>query len=277
MNPPGISIVILSHNRPGALKAVLEGLLRQDLGGREIELILCNNSPSVTLRSTRWSSLGRVLRRFDDLKIFNSSHNWLCRVRYTLATLARHDVVLFLDDDLVPVDPVLVRRMAETLAGLGPNDIVSCWTALWTKWDDAELTKVRMGFLYPQTTELTECDYVGPGISMFNKRILYHPAVLTLAEEFPRSDSAWFPWVTSMALGSRKFYVPSFGMLRIHRESTRDALSNLPGFRAGQYAAYKQMWKRGYVPVLATERHQGRSDSPEALAARTLRLEIDAW
>lgn len=273
----GVSIVVLSHERLGALRALLESLLRQDTGGIPIELIVCNNSPSVELRASVFSRLGRLFRRFPDVKIFNSSHNWLCRIRYTLATLARHDVILFLDDDLIPVDPGFVRKMAETLGTLGPNDILSCWTALWTRWDETHLTKVRMGFLYPQTTVLTECDYVGPGVSMFNKRILFHPGLLDLAEEFHRSDSAWFPWVTTMELGSRKFYMPSYGMLRRHTEHTVKPLSDLPGFRAGQYAAYKTMWKRGYVPVLATERHQGRDDSPEALAARTLRPQVDAW
>jgi len=80
-----------------------------------------------------------------------------------------------------------------------------------------------------------------------------------------------------MELGSRKFYMPSYGMLRIHPEAQRGALTALPGFRAGQYAGYKRMWKRGYVPVLATERHQGKTDSPEAVAAKTLRVEIDQW
>jgi len=277
MTPSGVSIIILSYQRLGALQALLEALLRQDLAGIPIELIVCSNAPDVSLRASRFSTLGRLFRRFPDLKILNSSHNWLCRIRYTLATLARHDVILFLDDDLIPVHPGLIRQMAETLGTLGPNDILSCWTALWTKWDDVELTKVRMGFIYPQTTQLTECDYVGPGVSMFNKRILFHSGLLDLAEEFHRSDSTWFPWLTSMKLGSRKFYMPSYGMLRIHAEARRGALTDQPGFRAGQYAGYKKMWKRGYVPVLATERHQGKTDSPEAVAARTLRVEIDPW
>lgn len=277
MTPSGVSIVVLSYQRLGALRALLESLLQQDRAGFEIELIVCNNSPAVQLRPSVFSGLGRLFRRFPDVKVFNSSHNWLCRIRYTLATLARHDVVLFLDDDLIPVDPEFLRRMLGVFGTLGPNDILSCWTALWTRWDDTHLTKVRMGFLFPQTTELTECDYVGPGVSMFSKRILFHPAMLDLPEESHRSDSAWFPWVPAMELGSRKFYMPSYGMLRVHPESSRDALSNLPGFRAGQYAAYKRIWKRGYVPVLATERHQGRTDSPEARAARTLRTETDEW
>jgi hypothetical protein len=147
---------------------------------------------------------------------------------------------------------------------------------LWTAWDDQRLTKVRMGFLYPQTTVVTECDYVGPGVCMFNKRILFHPAVMDLKPEHHASDSAWFPWVTSMALGSRKFYLPSHGMLRVHPESKVGALAAVPGFRKGQYAAYKRMWKLGYTPVMASPRHQ-RGDSPEAVAARDLRPEVDEW
>lgn len=277
MSPAGVSIIVLSHERLGALQALLQSLLRQDLAGLPIELVVCNNSPAVELRASRFSRLGRLFRRFPDVKILNSSHNWLCRIRYTLATLARYETILFLDDDLIPVHTGLIRQMAEVHGTLGPNDILSCWTALWTRWDDAQLTKVRMGFIYPQTTVLTECDYVGPGVSMFNKRLLFHPGLLDLPEEFHRSDSAWFPWLTAMEAGSRKFYMPSYGMLRIHPESRTKALADLPGFRAGQYAAYKRMWQRGYVPVLATERQQGRDDSPEAVAARTLRPEIDAW
>jgi len=277
MAPTGVSIVILSYERLGALRALLEGLLAQDLTGLEIELLVCNNSSAVRLRTSPFITLGRLLGRFPDLKIFNSSHNWLCRVRYTVATLARHDLILFLDDDLIPVHPRLIRQMVDLQTTLRPNDILSCWTALWTRWDDTHLTKVRMGFLYPQTTEVTECDYVGPGVCMFNKQILFHPAILNLPEEFHRSDSAWFPWLTAMELGSRKFYLPSYGMLRVHPESMRSALASLPGFRDGQYAAYKRMWKRGYTPVLATERHQGRTDTPEARAAQSLRTETDAW
>ena len=46
---------------------------------------------------------------------------------------------------------------------------------------------------------------------MFDKRILFHPALQNLPPEFHRSDSTWFPWLTAMELGSRKYYLPSFG------------------------------------------------------------------
>jgi hypothetical protein len=273
----GVSLVLLSFERLAALRELLEALSDQELQGIRLEVLLGNNSPRVQLRPSAFSAIGRLLRRLPDVKIFNSSYNWLCRTRYALATLGRYDTILFLDDDLIPAHAGLVRQMLDVLETLRPVDILSCWTALWTHWDDQRLTKVRMGFLYPETTELTECDYVGPGISMFRKRMLLHPALLDLPEELHRSDSAWFPWLPVMELGSCKYYMPSHGMLRVHPESRKHALASLPGFRAGQYAAYKKMWKRGYMPVLATERHRGRTDSPEARAARTLPTEVDDW
>ena len=89
MTHPGVSIIVLSHNRLGALRALLESLLRQDLAGIPIELIVCNNAPDVSLRASRFSALGRLFRRFPDLKILNSSHNWLCGS----ATLSRRSPV----------------------------------------------------------------------------------------------------------------------------------------------------------------------------------------
>lgn len=277
MAAPGISVVVLSHERPQALAELLGGLRAQDLGGLGLELLLCNNSPAVRVEHSEDTEVGRLLSELPDVKVFNSSHNWLCRVRYALATLARYDTIFFLDDDLSPADPNIVRDLYDALAGLGPADIVSCWTALWTEWNERSLTKVRMGFTRPAPTELTECDYVGPGISMFRKRILLHPAILDLPSERWRSDSSWFPWVTAMELGTRKYYVPSYGRFRIHPESRHASLDDSPGFRTELYAAYKEMWKRGYEPVLGRTKNPPGPDSPERKAARDLPSETDLW
>jgi glycosyltransferase involved in cell wall biosynthesis len=273
----GISVVILSYERPRALAELLRALLSQDLGGLALEVLLCNNAPAVSIESKPGSEIGDLLGRFSDAKVFNSSYNWLCRVRYTLATLARHDTIFFIDDDLSPADPSVVRDLYDALARLGPLDIVSCWTALWTEWSEDSLTKVRMGFTRPAPTEITECDYVGPGISMFRRPLLLHPAILDQPPERWRSDSSWFPWVTAMELGSRKYYVPTHGRFRIHPESRHAALNDTPGFRAELYAAYKEMWKRGYQPVLGRTRNAPGPDSPERRAARELRSETDRW
>jgi len=270
----GVTIIVLTHDRPGALRALLAALLKQELGGMELELMVCNNSSRSTVSDSPLTRTGRLLGRFKDVKVFNSSYNWLCRIRYSLATLARHDVIMFLDDDLTPVDPRLVERMASLLATLGPHDIVSCWTSLWTAWDEERLTKVRLGFLYPKPTVVTEVDYIGPGICMFNKQILAHPRIMNLKAEDQASDSGWFPWLTTLVHGTRKYYMPSHGMLKVHPESKIGGLTALKGFRKGQYAAFKRWWKLGYQPVLASPH---APDSPEMTAARELRPEIRDW
>jgi hypothetical protein len=277
MSDSGISVVILSYERLGALAVLLRALLDQRLGGLDLEVLVCNNSPEVQLEPRRGSEVGDLLAELPDVKVFNSSHNWLCRVRYALATLARYDTIFFIDDDLSPADPNVVRDLYDALARLGPSDIVSCWTALWTQWSERSLTKVRMGFTRPAPAELTECDYVGPGISMFRKRLLLHPAILDLPPERWRSDSSWFPWVTAMELGTRKYYVPTYGRFRIHPENRHAALGHTPGFRTELYAAYKEMWKRGYEPVLGRTRNSPAANSPERRAARELPLETDLW
>jgi hypothetical protein len=278
MDRDGVSIVVLSYERRLALAPLLRGLLAQELDGLPFELLVCNNSRNVQLEPSMYSALGRLLSEFPDVKVFNSSHNWLGRVRYALATLARYDTILFIDDDLAPTDPRLVRDMYDALGRLRPVDIVSCWTALWTEWNDRSLTKVRMGFTAPEPAELTECDYFGPGICMFRKRILFHPAILDLTPERLGSDSSWFPWVTAMELGSRKYYLPTHGRLRVHAEHRLASLSHLPGFQVELHQACKRMWKQGYVPVLGRTGDQRVPEgSPERRAARRLPSETDLW
>ena len=278
MENPGISIVVLSYERLVALAELLRSLLGQQLGGLPIELLVCNNSQNVRLEASPGSELGEILSAFPDVKVFNSSHNWLCRIRYTLATLGRYDTIFFIDDDLAPTDSRLVREMYDALAGLAPFDIISCWTALWTEWNDRSLTKVRMGFKKPEPAELTECDYVGPGICMFAKRILFESSILDLPPEHFRSDSSWFPWLTAMKLGTRKYYFPSYGRLRVHAEHEHAALDLSPGFRTELYAAYKRMWKRGYQPVLSRLADEPLAEaSPAMRAARSLPSETSLW
>jgi hypothetical protein len=274
----GISVVVLSYERLAALAVLLRGLLDQDLRGLPLELLVCNNSRRVRLEAGNGSEVGELLAAFPDAKVLNSDHNWLCRARYAVAILARYETIFFIDDDLAPTDSRLVRDLYDTLGTLAPVDIVSCWTALWIDWNERELTKVRMGFHYRRPTELTECDYAGPGICMFRKRILLEQGILDLVPEHLRSDSSWFPWVTAMRLGSRKYYVPSYGRLSGHEESRHASLDRSPGFRTELYSTYKRMWRRGYRPVLSRIADEPQVDRSAVLrAARSLRKETDVW
>ena len=92
------------------------------------------------------------------------------------------------------------------------------------------------------------------------------------------SDRTWFPWLTAMKMGTRKYYLPSHGRVEFHEQYQRHALTTSPGFRSDMYSRYKTIWKRGYVPVLQRKRSEpGFEQSPEAQAARSLRVEKDPW
>jgi len=275
---PGCTVIVISYDRPLALESLLRGLGTQALGGIDLELIVCNNAGEVPLSASDATTTGELLQGFPGVKVINSHHNWLCRIRYALTALARHDTIIFLDDDLVLKDSHVVKDMYDAFARVRPIDIVSCWTALWTEWSDGQLKKVRMNWTTPSPDVMVECDYVGPGVCIFDRRILTDSGLLRLAPEHHRSDSAWFPWLPSMKLGTRKYYLPSYGRLDFHPEMQRHALMQAPGFRSQMYAGYKTIWKQGYVPVLerkATE--PDFEDSIEARVAATLPIETDAW
>jgi len=274
----GVTVIVLSYDRPRALRSLLRGLHAQRRDGLATELIVCNNAARVRLSASAWTATGRLLRRFPDVKILNSSFNWLCRVRYALAALAAHETIVFVDDDIVLRDDGFLRDLYAAFGALRPIDVLSAWTALWTAWDDDTLRKVRMNFESPSPAVVTECDYAGPGLCIFDRRILLESGLVAVPPELQRSDSAWFPWLPAMKLGTRKYYFPSHGRVGFHAEYARHALTTSPGFRPEMYAAYKTMWRRGYVPVL--ERRRGEPDferSPEAEAARTLPVETDRW
>ena len=72
MSPSGVSIVILSYNRLGALKAVLEGLLSQDLGGPRdradpVQQFTVGRAPALAL--VRPGSRPSPIRRPQDLQL----------------------------------------------------------------------------------------------------------------------------------------------------------------------------------------------------------------
>lgn len=274
----GFTVIVLTYDRPRSFRSLLQGLVAQRLDGSQMELIVCNNAPGSRLSASPWTATGRLLRGFSDVKIMNSSHNWLCRVRYPLAMLARNDIIVFIDDDVVINDPGFLGFMLDSFASVRSIDVLSCWTTLWIESNDKVLKQVRMNFEHPEPDAMTECDYAGPGICIFDRRILTEGGLLALSPEFYRSDSMWFPWRTAMNLGTRKYYLPSFGRIEFHPQYRRHALTTSPNFRRDLYATYKRIWQSGYVPVL--ERMRSMPDferSREAHAARTLRVETERW
>ena len=276
----GLSLVVLTYNRPAALVSTLEHLMRQDLTGIDLELILWNNSQRQLLRRSVVTKTGRLLGRFDNIKIINSSDNWECRARYGMATVAANDVVMFLDDDILLLDRQFVQYMYRTFLGLRDVDILSCWNRLWVDWTDEHLDSVAVQFSQPTAAELTETDTVGSGISMFNKRILLSPRVMQEVT-YPRVATAYdlaFPLIAALELGSRSYYLPSYGMLQFHRQWRKGAMMTRPGKNESRLRLHKLLLGDGYTPVLAREEDPEQPHRVYAKRlARTLPVLRQAW
>jgi hypothetical protein len=278
LRPAGITVVALTYQRPAALAALLRSLLRQELGNLPLELLVCNNAPGVHFAPSRVSALGRLFRRFPDLKIFNSSHNWRCRVRYAVATLAAHDTIMFIDDDITLLDRNFIRYMYENFLVLGPRDLLSCWNTLWVDWNEADFSCVSLNFDTPEITRLTQTDTIGPGICMFSKELLVNARILDLSRGFAKADDMAFPLVAALEWGSRSYFLPSYRMLEMHYEYNQNPLYTVSGHTTELYAQFKGLLKEGYQPVLSrTGAGSPENETPERDAARRLPAMRYSW
>lgn len=274
----GLTVVVLSYERMAGLAALLKSLLAQDLGGRKLELLICNNSPRVRLKASPFSPVGRLLSQFADVKVFNSSYNWRCRVRYGVAALAAYDTIMFIDDDLTLARPDFLTYMWEHFRTLRPVDLLSCWNTLWVDWGEEELAWVSLTFLSPAVTALTQTDTIGPGICMFHKQLLATPGITTVSPDFPHADDMAFSLLAALQWGSRSYFLPAYRMLKLHREHALNPLYSVSGHYDDLCSQFKSLLKQGYQPVLSREPHRApENGSPEQYAARTLPREKYPW
>lgn len=275
---PGLSIIVTSYRRMEALYVNLNSLLNQDLRGLPHEIIVVNNARQVNLRPGRFTRLGRLFRGHPEIKLLNSRYNWRVYLRYGLAYIAQYDTIFFLDDDLHCLDGDIVYDMYRTLLNLAPCDIVSCWNMLWSKWTDNEHHHVSATLFDPELTELTMTDTCGPGISMFNRRII-------LDARAQAHLIAWsLPDVTDMALGllshmlwgGTTYAMPMYGRVAFSPEHKKHALhETMPNFVSDRYRLYKQMYQRGYQPVII--RGELAPDSPEMRLIQRRDATINRW
>src|SRR5690606_20434983 len=120
---------------------------------------------------------------------------------------------------------------------LDPSDILSCWTTIWTDWSEDGFSTVSLTFMADDAPTPVEVDTVGPGISMFHRDTILHPEVFAeiVSPPFPKTDDMAFGITTSMKLGTRKYFMPSYNMVRIHRQSRIRALATRGGRDADLY------------------------------------------
>jgi glycosyltransferase involved in cell wall biosynthesis len=97
--PPDLSVVVPTVGRPGSLARCLAGLAAQDVEA-SFEIVVVDDAPSGCRRPVVGPHPARVIR---------SGGRGAAAARNAGARAARGDVLLFLDDDVVPA-PDLVRR-----------------------------------------------------------------------------------------------------------------------------------------------------------------------
>lgn len=247
-------MVVLTYRRRKMLKRLIESLLDQQLGGLNLELIICNNAPNEIIQPSPFSGLGRLLRRVPDLKIINSSHNWKTDIRYLLAQGGKYETILFLDDDMVLKDKHFIADYYKVFMSLGKFDILSGFNELWTRWESDYLEFVSITFWTRGINDLIRCDICGPGICMFNKQILQSREMLEglISKEFPKADDMAFGPVAHMVWGSTVYYYPIHGRILFDEEvGTAEGRLYLVNDHLRQmYAFYKSLLANGYKPVL---------------------------
>ena len=156
MKIPRASVIIPSHNRCASLERVLEGLRRQTPGQEDFEVI-------VVLDGTTDSSQQMLARWRDEKRLLSLA--WICQEQQGQATArnvgankAQGEVLVFLDDDVVPSPGLLQAHLRwhqqqDSVAVLGNCPVVkteqSTWydLVIWMWWEDMYYARSQPGHI----------------------------------------------------------------------------------------------------------------------------------
>jgi glycosyltransferase involved in cell wall biosynthesis len=110
LQPPDLSIVIPTHNRPADLELVIDALMRQQTDGVSYEVIVADNNSRPDTRAV----VDRALARGTPvpLRYVREPRQGVSYARNTGVSIARSSLIAFLDDDGVPA-PTWVREMKQ--------------------------------------------------------------------------------------------------------------------------------------------------------------------
>ena len=116
---PELSIAIASHNRRDLLRSVLEGLARQTYPSERYEVVVVLDG------STDGSeAMARALELPYRLRVMTQPQRGLAASRNRGLDEAAHPLVVFLDDDLVPVEGFVAAHAAAHAGSADPRVVV---------------------------------------------------------------------------------------------------------------------------------------------------------
>lgn len=110
MNPPIVSVVIPTHNRPQAIEGCLDALAAQTSPPGSFEVIVVDDGsePALVLDPARWSA------KFD-LKLIRQKNTGPAGARNRGVAEARGEFVAFTDDDCLPT-PTWLEKLVSMLS-----------------------------------------------------------------------------------------------------------------------------------------------------------------
>jgi hypothetical protein len=114
---------------------------------------------------------------------------------------------------------------------------------------------------------------------MFNKQILLNQKILDVVRplDYPQANDMAFSLIAALEFGSRGYFLPSYGMLKIHQQYTKVALNAETGHYDDRYALYKSLFNSGYEPVLSRLSAKSNKDTPEWRAVQLLPAVKHQW
>jgi len=114
-----LSVVIPTHNRPGTLRNTLAALEGQTLGADAYEILVVDDGSAEANRREV-----QALRNTYDFELIEKDQGGLASARNLGADRARGKILLFLDDDVIPVPESLEQHLASHDAETGTVAVV---------------------------------------------------------------------------------------------------------------------------------------------------------
>jgi glycosyltransferase involved in cell wall biosynthesis len=136
-----ISVVVPTYNRRNSLARLLHALERQTVGHDAFEVIVVDDgSTDATLD---------VLEAYDpdrlSIRVVSQAHGGPAAARNLGVEKAASDLILFLDDDVVPQEDLMVRHLrwhadSDDLVVIGPMRPPRDWARpVWVRWEEEML------------------------------------------------------------------------------------------------------------------------------------------
>jgi glycosyltransferase involved in cell wall biosynthesis len=145
--PKRASVIVATFNRRELLLCVLDALDRQSVNAKEFEVIVVDDGSTdgtaAAVRSRCWAA---------EISVFQQSNRGPATARNIGLEAARGDIVIFLDDDLIPEKDFIKEHIRSHSRGvgkqaiLGPALSLSRYSQPWIVWQQATYEKTYSAF-----------------------------------------------------------------------------------------------------------------------------------